>query len=138
MSMFQDIPVDVGVVYEGERIRFKDTQVELGGEHIDTKFELARVRPIDQIEDGKIIVVGPDIKDMAVGGSYPLGILIEVAGKELEEGLEGVVERRIHAYANYIEGLMHLNQRYDIWLRLSKKSFAKGFNSFTYMGKVME
>ena len=138
MSMFQDIPVDVGVVYEGERIRFKDTQVELGGERIDTKFELARVRPIDQIENGKIIVVGPDIKDMEVGGSYPLGILVEVAGKELEEGLEGVVERRIHAYCNYIEELMHLNQRYDIWLRLSKKSFAKGFNSFTYMGKVME
>jgi len=138
MSMFQDIPVDVGVVYEGERIRFKDTQVELGGERIDTKFELARVKSLDQVEDGKINVIGPDIKDMAGGGSYPLGILVEVAGKELEEGLEGVVERRIHAYCNYIEGLMHLNQRYDIWLRLSKKSFAKGFNSFAYMGKVME
>jgi len=138
MSMFQDIPVDVGVVYEGERIRFKDTQVELGGERIDTKFELARVKPLDQVEDGKIIIIGPDIKDMPVGSSYPLGILVEVTGKELEEGLEGVVERRIHAYCNYIEGLMHLNQRYDIWLRLSKKSFGKGLNSFTYIGKVME
>jgi len=136
--MFQDIPVDVGVVYEGERIRFKDTQVELGGERIDTKFELARVKGLDEIEDGKIIIIGPDIKDMPVGSSNPLGILVEVAGKQLEEGLEGVVERRIHAYCNYIEGLMHLNQRYDIWLRLSKKSFAKGFNSFTYMGKVLE
>jgi len=138
VSMFQDIPVDVGVVYEGERIRFKDTQVELGGERIDTKFELARVKGMDEIEDGKIIIVGPDIKDMAVGSSHPFGILVEVAGKQLEEGLEGVVERRIHAYCNYIEGLMHLNQRYDIWLRLSKKSFAKGFNSFTYIGKVMQ
>src|SRR3972149_6367120 len=138
MSMFQDIPVDVGVVYEGERIRFKDTQVELGGERIDTKFELARVKSLDQVEDGKINVIGPDIKDMAGGGSYPLGILVEVAGKELEEELEGVVERRIHAYCNYIEGLMHLNQRYDIWLRISKKSFEKGFNSFTYVGKVLQ
>ena len=138
MSMFADIPVDVGVIYEGERIRFKDTQVELGGERVDTKFELARVRDIDQIEDGKITIIGPDINDMAVGSSNPFGILVEVAGKQLEEGLESVVERRIHAFSNYVEGLMHLNQRYDIWMRLSKKSFQKGFNSFTYLGKVLQ
>jgi len=138
MSMFADIPVDVGVIYEGERIRFKDTQVELGGERIDTKFELARVRKLDEIEDGKIIIVGPDIKDMPVGSSNPFGILIEVAGAQLEEGLESVVERRIHAFVNYIEGMMHLNQRYDIWLRLSKKSFQKGFNSFEFVGKILQ
>jgi len=138
LSMFQDIPVDVGVVYEGERIRYKDTQVELGGERIETKFELARVKRLEEIEDGKIIIVGPDIKDMDVGSSHPIGILVEVSGKQLEEELEGVVERRIHAYCNYIEGFMHLNQRYDIWLRLNKKSFAKGLNSLVYVGKVME
>jgi acetyl-CoA decarbonylase/synthase complex subunit beta len=136
--MFADIPVDVSVIYEGERIRFKDTQVELGGERIDAKFELARVKSLDEVEDGKIMIVGPDIMDMAVGSSHPFGILVEVAGKQLEEGLESVVERRIHAFCNYIEGFMHLNQRYDIWLRLSKKSFQKGFNSFTYVGKVLQ
>jgi len=138
MSMFADIPVDVGVIYEGERIRYKDTQVELGGERIDTKFELARVKGIAEVEDGKIMVIGPDIKDMEVGSSHPFGILVEVAGEQLEEGLESVVERRIHAFCNYIEGFMHLNQRYDIWLRLSKKSFQKGFNSFSYVGKVLQ
>jgi acetyl-CoA decarbonylase/synthase complex subunit beta len=136
--MFADIPVDVGVIYEGERIRWKDTQVEFGGERIDTKFELARVRPLDAIEDGKIIIIGPDLKDMEVGSSHPLGIMVEVAGKQLEEGLESVVERRIHAFVNYVEGFMHLNQRYDIWLRLSKKSFQKGFNSLEYLGKVLQ
>lgn len=138
MSMFKDIPVDVGVIYEGERIRYKDTQVELGGERIETKFELVRVRGLDEIEDGKTIVVGPDIKDMDVGSSHPFGIFVEVAGQQLEEGLESVVERRIHAYCNFIEGLMHLNQRYDIWLRLSKKSFEKGLNSFAIIGKVLQ
>jgi len=136
--MFEDIPVDVGVIYEGQRIRYHDTQVELGGERIDTKFELVRVRGIDEIEDGKIMIVGPDIKDMAVGSSHPFGIFVEVAGQQLEEGLESVVERRIHAFCNYIEGFMHLNQRYDIWLRLSKKSFQKGLNSFTFIGKVLQ
>jgi acetyl-CoA decarbonylase/synthase complex subunit beta len=48
-----------------------------------------------------------------------------------------VIERRIHGYLNFIEGFMHLNQRYDIWLRLSKKSFQKGLNSFQQIGAVL-
>ena len=137
MSMFKDIPVDVGVIYEGERIRRNDMQVELGGPTIKEKFELAKVKPLDEIEDGKIIIIGPDLKDMKEGGAYPLGVLVEAAGATLDEGLEGVIERRIHGYMNFIEGFMHLNQRYDIWLRLGKKSFQKGLNSFEYIGKVL-
>lgn len=137
MSMFKDIPVEVGVIYEGERIRRKEMYVELGGPDVKEKFELARVKKPKEIEDGKITIIGPDLKDMEPDKAYPFGILIEVSGPKLEPELEGVIERRIHAYSNYIEGFMHLNQRYDIWLRLSKKSFQKGFNSFEYVGKVL-
>jgi len=135
--MFKDIPVDVGVIYEGERIRRKDMYIELGGPDINEKFELVRVKQPNEVEDGKITIVGPDIKNMEEGKSYSFGILAEVAGAKLEPELEGVIERRIHAYCNYIEGFMHLNQRYDIWLRLSKKSFQKGLNSLDFVGKVM-
>jgi len=137
MSMFEDIPVDVGVIYEGERIRRKEMHVELGGPKQSAKFELVRVKSLDQVEDGKISVIGPDIKDMEEGSSHPFGIYIEVAGKDVEEELEGVIERRIHEYCNFIEGFMHLNQRYDIWIRLGKKSFSKGLNSFETIGKVL-
>lgn len=137
MSMFSDMPVDVGVIYEGERIRRPDMYVEFGGLDVPTKFELVKVRPIDEVKDGAVKIVGPDIKELKEGGSFPLGILIEVAGKQVEPDLEGVVERRIHAYCNYVEGLMHLNQRYDIWIRLSKKSFQKGLNSFEILGKIL-
>jgi acetyl-CoA decarbonylase/synthase complex subunit beta len=135
--MFEDIPVDVGVIYEGERIRRQDMQVELGGPDQKTKFELVRVKGLNEVEDGKITVIGPDIKDIPQGSSVPFGIYVEVAGKDVEEELEGVIERRIHEYCNFIEGFMHLNQRYDIWLRLNKKSFQKGLNSFNYIGKVL-
>jgi acetyl-CoA decarbonylase/synthase complex subunit beta len=137
MSMFKDIPVDVGVIYEGERIRRNDMQIELGGPGIKEKFELAKVKPLEEIEDGKITIIGPDIKDLKEGGAYPLGVLVEAAGAKIDQGLEGVIERRIHGYMNFIEGFMHLNQRYDIWLRLSKKSFQKGLNSFEHIGKVL-
>ncbi|MCL1965780.1 MAG: acetyl-CoA decarbonylase/synthase complex subunit beta, partial [Candidatus Bathyarchaeota archaeon] len=61
MSMFKDIPVEVGVIYEGERIRRNDMYVELGGPQVDKKFEIAQVKPMDQVEDGKVSIIGPDI-----------------------------------------------------------------------------
>jgi len=134
--MFEDIPVDVGVIYEGQRIRWADAHMELGGPRIDRKFELVRAKPPEEVKDGEIKVIGPDIKDMKQQ-SYPLGIFIEVSGKEIGEELEGVIERRIHEYCNYIEGLMHVNQRYDVWLRLSEKSYKKGLNTFMLIGKVL-
>jgi len=136
--MFEEIPVDVGLVHEGERIRKSDMQVELGGPHVTEKFELVRLKPPEDIDPGAIRIIGPDLADLEEGKSYPFGVLVEIAGPELEENLEGVIERRIHEYCNYIEGFMHLNQRYDIWIRLSKKSFKKGFTSFRYIGQVMQ
>jgi acetyl-CoA decarbonylase/synthase, CODH/ACS complex subunit beta len=135
--MFDSIPVEVGLVHEGERVRKQEMQVELGGPSVPEKFEIVRVRPLDQITDGTIEIIGPDFPQMEEGKAYPLGILVEIAGEKVEPDLEGVVERRIHEYGNYIEGFMHLNQRYDIWIRLSKKSYKKGLNSLKFIGMVM-
>ncbi|MFQ6086221.1 MAG: CO dehydrogenase/CO-methylating acetyl-CoA synthase complex subunit beta, partial [Candidatus Bathyarchaeia archaeon] len=136
-GMFADIPVDVGLVYEGERIRKPDMYVELGGPKVKNKFELLRVKKPEEVEDGKITVVGPEMKDLKEGSSNPFGIYIQVAGKQLEEEMEGVFERRIHYFSNYIEGFMHLNQRYDIWLRVSKKSIDAGL-TLKHIGDVLK
>jgi acetyl-CoA decarbonylase/synthase complex subunit beta len=135
--MFEDIPVEVGVVHEGERIRRKDMYLEFGGPDVMEKFELVRVQPLENIEDGRIQILGPDLCELKEGGTYPLGILIEVSGSKLDDAIEGVLERRIHEFSNYLQGVMHLNQRYDIWIRISKKSYAKGLNSFAFIGKVL-
>lgn len=136
--MFEDIPVEVGLVHVGERIRKNDMHVELGGPDIKEKFELVRVRAPENVHDGIITVIGPDLAAMEPQKKYPLGILIEIAGPQLEEDIEGVIERRIHEYTNYIEGFMHLNQRYDIWVRVSKKAYNRGFTSLVFVGKVLE
>jgi acetyl-CoA decarbonylase/synthase complex subunit beta len=136
--MFEDIPVDVGIIYEGERIRGRDMRIELGGPREEYKFELVQAREMDEIEDGKITIIGQDISDFPERTNTPFGIIIEVAGEDVEKDLEGVIERRLHEYCNFIEGFMHLNQRYDIQMRISKKSFEKGFNSFTHMGEVLK
>jgi len=137
MSLFDDIPVDVGIIYEGERIRGRDMQVELGGPREDYKFELVTAKDMEELEDGKIEIIGKDISELPEGTNSPFGMIIEVAGSEIEKDLEGVIERRLHEYVNFIEGFMHLNQRYDIQMRLSKKSYQKGFNSFNLFGEVL-
>ncbi len=73
---------------------------------------------------------------MEEGRGYPLAILIDVAGPELEKDTEPVIERRIHMYSNYVEGLYHMNQRNEIWIRLNKSSFKKGLNSFKEIGEI--
>jgi acetyl-CoA decarbonylase/synthase complex subunit beta len=135
--MFDDIPVDVGIIYEGERIRGRDMQVELGGPREEMKFELVQALELGEVEDGKMDIQGPDIMDLPEGTNTPFGMVIYVAGTEIEKDLEGVIERRLHEYVNFIEGFMHLNQRYDIQMRLSKKSYEKGFNSLRLFGEVL-
>lgn len=136
-GMFADIPVDVGVAYEGERIRKPNMHVELGGTTVKHKFELLRVKDPEEVQDGKVTVIGPEVQDLEEGSTIPFGIYFEASGKELEEEMEGVMERRIHDFCNYIEGFMHLNQRYDIWLRLNKKSVQKGL-TFELIGRILQ
>ncbi len=137
MSMFEDIPVDIGIIYEGERIRGREMQVELGGPREEYKFELVQSKELNEIEDGKITIIGPDLQDIPEGTNVSFGMIIYVGGKEIEKDLEGVIERRLHEYVNFIEGFMHLNQRYDIQMRLSKKSYQKGFNTLNLFGEIL-
>jgi acetyl-CoA decarbonylase/synthase complex subunit beta len=43
------------------------------------------VKPLNEVEDGKITIIGPDIKDIKEGGAYPLGIIVKVAGSTAGE-----------------------------------------------------
>jgi len=130
-------PVDVGPQYEGEVVRKADLHVEFGGPQVKAKFELVTMKGIDEVEDQKIEVIGPDIGEMEEGSSHPLALMIEVAGAELEKDMEPVFERRIHLYTNYIEGFYHMNQRDEIWIRLNKDSFGKGLNSLEVIGQIL-
>ncbi len=134
--------IDIGPQYEGEAVRKEDLYMEFGGPKVKHKFELARVREPDEIEHEKVEIVGPDIPDLAPydeekgTGSYPIGILIEVAGAALDSDAEGIIERRVHMFTNMTEGWYHMNQRQDTWLRMSKECAGKGFNSLQELGEI--
>ena len=130
-------PVDIGPQYEGEVVRKADLYVEFGGPNVSNKFELLTIKGLEEVENEKIEVIGPDISDLKEGGSYPLALMINIAGTRLEKDMEPVLERRMHLYGNYIEGLYHMNQRDDVWMRLNKDSYAKGLNSLVEIGKIL-
>lgn len=132
-----DFPVDIGPQYEGEVIRKGQYQVEFGGPDVRYKAELVTVRGVDEVEHEKIQIIGPDLAQMEEGKSYSLAIAIDIAGAKLEKDTEPVLERRIHMYANYIEGVYHMAQRDDIWMRISKDAYKKGLNSLTKLGEIL-
>jgi acetyl-CoA decarbonylase/synthase complex subunit beta len=135
--------VDIGPQYEGEVVRKEDLYIEFGGPKVAQKFELATLKSPEEIEDGKVELIGPDISELqpyddatGTGGSYPIAILVDVAGAELDKDAEAIIERRIHMFTNMTEGWYHMNQRQDTWMRMNKDCAAKGFNSLKELGEI--
>jgi len=134
--------VDIGPQYEGEVVRKDDLFLEFGGPKVQFKFELATVKSPEEIEHEKVEIIGPDISDLDPydddkgTGSYPIAILIDVAGAELDKDAEAIIERRIHMFTNMTEGWYHMNQRQDTWLRMNKDCAKKGFNSLKELGEI--
>ncbi len=131
--MFEDIPVDVSPMYEGERIRAANMFVELAGPK-SIGAELVQVQ--ESVEDGKVSVIGPEISEMTQGEIYPFGLKIDIKGEKLEKELESVIERRVHELCNYVKGFMHLNQRDQIWCRISTEALEAGFK-FEHLAKAL-
>ena len=130
-----DIPMAFGPAFEGERIRKDDLFMECGGGRTPG-VEVLVSKDMDEVEDGKVTIEGPDIKDIEQGQNLPLAILVEVAGREMQSDFEPILERQFHHLINYIQGIMHMGQRNIMWVRIGKAAVEKGF-SFTHIGKVL-
>ncbi len=120
------IPVAYGAGFEGERVRKAQMHVEFGGNRTDA-FELLRGRPMDEVVDGQIEVIGPDIDGITPGDALPFGVLVDVAGRGFKEAFESVLERRIHEFASWANGVFHMGQRGIVWVRISSEAYAQGF-----------
>jgi acetyl-CoA synthase len=121
-----NIPCSFGPAYEGERVRGADLFMQMGGGKTQAT-ELVKMAEMNEIEDGKVTVVGKDIPDVQERGALPLGIYVQVAGREMQTDFEPILERQIHHLINYIQGIMHMGQRDISWIRVSKAAKEKGF-----------
>ncbi len=127
------VPVAYGPAFEGERIRKEDLHVELAG----PKAKGAELTVIaDDVEDGKITVVGPDVDEIEPGTTIPYAVLVEVSGRKMQKDFEPILERQLHHFLNEAEGFLHVGQRDIIWERISKKAVGAGFK-FEHVGKII-
>jgi acetyl-CoA synthase len=121
-----DIPVNFGAAFEGERVRKDDLFLECGGGKTQA-VEWVTSKRMEEVEDGKVEVIGKDIPDMPQGGRLPLAVVVEVAGRNFQADFEPILERQIHHLVNYAQGIMHIGQRDIAWYRIGKAAVEKGF-----------
>ena len=129
------VPVAYGPAFEGERVRGDDIYLECGGGR-SQMVEWVTSKGMEEVEDGKIEVIGPEITDIEAGTKLPLAITVEVAGREMQEDFEPILERQIHHLLNYAQGVMHIGQRDIAWLRVSKAAVEKGF-TLKHIGVIL-
>jgi acetyl-CoA synthase len=120
------IPVAYGAAFEGERVRGEDIYLECGGGRTPM-CEWVTSKRMNEVEDGKVEVIGPELTDVAAGAKLPMAICVEVAGREMQEDFEPILERQVHHLINYAQGVMHIGQRDIAWIRISKQAVEKGF-----------
>ena len=129
------IPVPYGSAFEGERVRKADMRVEFGGKY-SRAFEYLRLVDLNEVDDGKVSVIGPDWDEIPMGGHMDLGIVIDVAGRKMQKDFEPVLERQVHYFINAASGLQHIGQRDIAWIRISKSAVDKGFRP-EHFGKIL-
>ncbi|MDZ4230394.1 MAG: CO dehydrogenase/CO-methylating acetyl-CoA synthase complex subunit beta, partial [Dehalococcoidales bacterium] len=129
------IPVAYGAAFEGERVRGEDIYLECGGGRT-SMVEWVTSKPMDEVEDGKVELIGPELTDVPAGSRLPLAINVEVAGRNLQEDYEPILERQIHHLINYVQGAMHIGQRDIAWIRISKQTVEKGFR-LSHIGTIL-
>ena len=121
------LPVGFAAAFEGEIIRKNDCYVEFDSDHNPTCELLQMVEDPHAIEDHKITIDGPDVPENATELiRMPLATTIRVYGAHMQPDFESVIERKIHTWFNYIEGMYHTGQRNLFRIRISKDSFEKG------------
>jgi len=129
------IPVAYGPAFEGERVRKEEVYLECGGGK-SLAVEWTTMKPMEDVEDGKVELFGPDITDVEPGSRLPLALIVEVAGRQMQEDFEPILERQIHHLINYAQGVMHIGQRNIMWLRVGKAAKEKGF-TLKDLGKII-
>ena len=125
------IPVAFAAAFEGEIIRKADMHNEFwSGKNATAEL----VSMSDNVEDHKITIIGKDLD----GGEKNLALVtyVQVSGAKMQPDFESVIERKIHTWFNYMEGVMHTGQRNQVRVRVSNDAYEKGLR-LRHFGEVL-
>jgi len=119
------IPVAFASAFEGEIIRKNDMAIEFTSDKNPVCELLVMKEAVS--EDHKITVIGKDLEASDSAPVHmPLAVYVEVSGEKMKVDFESVIERKIHHWINYMEGVMHTGQRNMFRVRVSKEALKKG------------
>ena len=129
------VPVPYGSAFEGEVVRRNDMRVEFGGKNARC-FEYLEMADLEDVVDGKVEIIGPDFSNIPPQGYMDMGIVAQVAGRQMQKDFEPVLERQFHYFVNGASGIQHIGQRDITWIRISNAAADKGFN-LEHFGKIL-
>lgn len=159
MELFTDTIADLNKYIEGKSCRFlsanpdpdwpsgkgrnvvlaDEMAVELGNPQMNSVSCLIWTQNTDLIQDGKISLLGPDIRESS-GKSLPFGkvVLLAVSGFDEESAYDKYKEIESVRYALDLKGYMirAVSQYQREWSRISKEAVQKGF-SFEVLGSAL-
>jgi len=133
-DLLDGVSVKVGPGASTGLILRGDTFLELGNPEAGSCAFLLWTDNPSLVTDGRIALVGPDIKESA-DASLPFGQVLIVGGADLNEGKHEVLEHT-QFVADQIEGYMIRGASQHIWSRVSKEAAERGFG-FETLGRAL-
>lgn len=133
-ELVEGLPVRVGRDANSGIILRGDTFVELGNPDAGSCAFLLWTDNPSLIRDGRITLIGPDIKE-SQGASLPFGQVLMVGGTGLIEGGHSALEQNQYI-SDKIEGYMIKSTPERMWSRVSRDAAARGF-CFETLGKAL-
>jgi CO dehydrogenase/acetyl-CoA synthase beta subunit len=133
-AYFKNLKIQVELEGSKEIILQDETKLELGGVN---KKSFSLIYPFGQvklIEDGKITLIGPEIKEITEG-KIDFGLLILIGfNKITEKDFDNL--RQFNFISNGIEGFMIRTIPRRFWCRISEVALKKNF-SFEFFGNAI-
>ena len=129
------LPLNYGPAFEQEVIGDANLQIQFGGGE-SSAFELLQTAAINDLTDGKIEVIGPDLLTLRPNTPVSLGMVVRVAGKKLKTDYEPFLEHQIDAFLNYASGVKHIGSGDAVSIRISKMVADKAF-TLRSLGQIL-
>lgn len=112
----------------------EETGLELGGINKKSFSLVYPTKEIDELKDGKIALIGPEMKEMD-GGSVDFGMLLLIGATEISEK-DWDNFRQFNFVSNGIEGFSIRTIPRRFWCRISAEILKKKF-SFEFLGNAI-
>lgn len=133
-ELLDGLPLRVGPGARPGIILRTDTGIELGNPAAGSCAFVLWTDDPSLVEDGRITLVGPDIRESG-GNDLPLGQVLIIGGTGLSSKEHTALEGAQHV-SDQIEGYMVKSMTGRVWGRVSKEAAEKGF-SFEVLGKAL-